>query len=281
MPPEPSLGDILPLVRQSLKGRSNFSFENFVEGLWQEFEKVGTPGVVKKNPLQGYSSSNYDLNAAPYLNRPVTEAFYYLFHSGFIAPQLSNFPNHAHVNLYFVTSRGEKWVEGAELLPEDVEGYMKLLRQLAPTIDSVILQYVREGLSSFERRMFFAGAVMVGAAAEKAAYLLADDLLQSLKDGSGKQKLLKAIERRKLFDLLDLLREYSQDKGIPYSVGEGAEPHLMSLFEAIRVQRNDAVHPMNAAVSADSVRLSFQAFPHAIQKIELIRKWLQEHPNTL
>ena len=79
MPSEPSLGSILPLVRKSLKGRSSFSFEDFVEGLWREFEKVGTPGVTKKNPPQGYTGSAYDLNAGAYLNRPVTEAFYYLF----------------------------------------------------------------------------------------------------------------------------------------------------------------------------------------------------------
>jgi len=281
MPTQLSLGDILPLARHSLKGRSDFSFENFVEGLWQEFEKVGTPGVVKKNPLQGYSGTNYDLNAGAYLNRPVTEAFYYLFNNGFIAPQLSNFPSHANVNRYFLTPRGEQWVEGAEPLPEDVDGYVRLLCQLAPNIDPVILQYVREGLSSFERRMFFAGAVMIGAAAEKAAYLLAEDFSQALKDGSRKQNLIKVIERRRLFDLLHLLRDYAQDKGIPYSVNEGAGPHLMSLFEAIRVQRNDAVHPMNAAVSAGSVRLSFQAFPHAIQTVELLRKWLREHPKAL
>jgi hypothetical protein len=238
MPLEPSLGSILPLVRQSLKGRSNFSFENFVEALWQEFEKIGTPGVVRKNQLQGYTGSNYDLNAAAYLNRPVTEAFYYLFHNGFIAPQLSNFPNDSHINRYFLTPQGERWVDGAGPLPEDVEGYIKLVHELAPNIDPVIAQYVREGLSSFERRMFFAGAVMVGAAAEKAAYLLADALSCALKDGSRKQKLMRAIEHRKLFDLLDLLREYTQDKAIPYSANEGVEPHLMSLFEAIRVQRN-------------------------------------------
>jgi hypothetical protein len=133
------------------------------------------------------------------LNRPVIEAFYYLFHNGFIAPHLSNFPSHAHINRYFLTSRGEQWVEDAEPLPEDVEGYIKMLYSLAPNLDTVITQYIREGLSSFERQMYFAGAVMVGAASEKAAYLLADDLLQALKDGPRKQKLSKAIEYRKLF----------------------------------------------------------------------------------
>jgi hypothetical protein len=66
-----------------------------------------------------------------------------------------------------------------------------------------------------------------------------------------------------------------------YSVFDGAETHLMSLFQAIRVQRNDAVHPMNAMVSADSVRLSFLAFPHALEKTESLKNWFQTNPKTV
>jgi hypothetical protein len=277
-----SLASILPFARASLKGRSNFSFENFIEGLWVELEKVGMPGIKRKNPLQGYGGSAYDLNAADgQLRQTATEAFYYLLHNGFIAPDLTNFPSHAHINQFFLTPRGKAWSESLEPLPEDADGYMKVLLGLIPNLNDVIDQYIREGLGSFERRMFFAGAVMVGAAAEKAAYLLADDMVQAFKAGSRKQKLGKAIERRKLFELLALISEGIQDKAIPYSVTEGAEAHLMSLFEAIRVQRNDAVHPMNASVSADSVRLSFLAFPHALQRVEALRQWFRANPNTV
>jgi hypothetical protein len=277
-----SLASILPFVRASLKGRSNLSFENFVEGLWVELEKVGTRGIAKKNPLQGYDGSAYNFNSADERLRQVaTEAFYYLLHGGFIAPQLSNFPSHAHINRYFLTPRGFSWVESIEPLPEDVDGYMKVLRGLVPGLNDVIDQYVREGLGSFERQMFFAGAVMIGAAAEKAVYLLADDMVKAFKEGPRKDKLKRAIERRRLFDLLDLIKDGVRDKAIPYSVTEGADAHLMSIFEAIRVQRNDAVHPMNATVSADSVRLSFQAFPHALQKVEALRQWFRANPDTV
>jgi hypothetical protein len=50
----------------------------------------------------------------------------------------------------------------------------------------------------------------------------------------------------------------------------------MSLFEAIRVQRNDAVHPQNAMVSDLSVRLSYQAFPQTLAKVEELRSWFQK-----
>jgi hypothetical protein len=219
------------------------------------------------------------------LRQVATEAFYYLFHGGFIAPELSNFPSHVHINRYFLTPRGLTWVESVEPLPEDVAGYMQVLCRLVPRLDPVIDQYIREGLGSFERRMFFAGAVMIGAAAEKAVYLLADDMVKAFKNGSRKEKLTKVMERRRLLELLDMVgeivREASKSKVIPYPVTEGSEAHLMSLFEAIRVQRNDAVHPMNATVSADSVRLSFQAFPHALQMVEALREWLQANPNAI
>jgi hypothetical protein len=53
------------------------------------------------------------------------------------------------------------------------------------------------------------------------------------------------------------------------------------LIEAIKMQRNDAMHPMNAAVSADSVRLSFHAFPHALEKLEALRAWFLANPKSI
>lgn len=55
----------------------------------------------------------------------------------------------------------------------------------------------------------------------------------------------------------------------------------MSLYEAIRVQRNDAVHPMNAQVSEASVRHSIQSLPYALAKSEEIRHWLTSNPGSI
>ena len=68
---------------------------------------------------------------------------------------------------------------------------------------------------------------------------------------------------------------------IPYSVSEGSSAHLASLFEAIRTQRNDAVHPMNATVSASSVRLLLHSFSYALETTEKLRAWLDANPATL
>jgi hypothetical protein len=188
-------------------------------------------------------------------------------------------------NRYYVTKSGEQWFNGVEPIPEEAAGYMTFLRQLIPNMDSVIEQYVVEALTAFERRAYFASAVMLGAASEKALYLLAEAMLGAFTDVRKQQKLQSTLERRKLFELFGFVRDAIQDAGnakvLPYTQFEGSTTHLMSLFEAIRVQRNDAVHPMNAAVSVDSVRLSLQSFPYALNKSEELREWLMNHPNSI
>jgi hypothetical protein len=178
-----------------------------------------------------------------------------LLHNGFIIPQPPNSPPLTFtLEKYALTRRGLQWVEGSEPIPEEATGYMKILRGLVPNLDSIIEQYIVEALSSFERRTLFAAAVMVGAAAEKGVYLLADAMLHSLRDSTKQTKLRTLIEQRKLSALFDALEKNINAARhiIPYPIFDESVSHLMSLFESIRVQRNDAVHPMNAAVSRDS-----------------------------
>jgi hypothetical protein len=284
--PDYSLGWILPFVRESLRGRSEFSFDNYIDVLWQVLEKTDVPGIEKTSPLRGYTGTSYDFVQAPHQLRVVaTEAFYYLIHNGFAVPGApTNTPGFPSQGRYFMTSRGQSWVSSAEPMPEDFNGYMKLLRQLVPGLDPVIEQYISEGLSSFARGTYFAAAVMIGAASEKAIYLLAESMLNVFSDGAQRAKLEKLMGERTLNPLLRFVEKAiveAQASHIPYSVSEGASRHLMSLIEAIRVQRNDAVHPMNAQVSADSVRLSFQAFPHALEKQETLRMWFLANPKSI
>jgi hypothetical protein len=173
------------------------------------------------------------------------------------------------------------WARCVEPLPEDVDGYMRALSQLAPKLDSVILQYIREGLGSFSREMYFSAAVMLGAASEKEIYLLGQSLAKALKDKDKRKQLDGLLEGRSLYRLLESIRQHIAICSKLRGAFDGAESHLLSLFEAIRVQRNDAVHPNTANVVEDGVRLSYDAFPRAIQKAEALRQWFDSNPNCL
>ena len=281
------LSSILPFVRQSLRGKNAITYDEFVWGLWTELEKVGVPGISKNQ--RAHITDPYEYTNAPDGLRSVTaEAFFYLFHNGIImpAPPVDTPRNPLqHAGSYHLTPRGRAWSANVDPLPEDANGYMQVLRKLVPKLDSVIEQYICEGLSSFEKQTYFAAAVMVGAAAEKAVYLLAESMVDAFRNVAPKEKLKKLIESRKLGKLFDAVEKTINDahaaKVLPYDIFDGAVSHLMSLIQAIKMQRNDAVHPMNARVSADSVRLSFHAFPHALEKIETLRVWFLSHANSI
>ena len=128
----------------------------------------------------------------------------------------------------------------------------------------MIEQYVLEAVTAFERQAHFASAVMLGAASEKALYALAESLLGAIKNSTEREKLQNLFDRRRLFALFDFMQKtisVASKRALPHAISEGATTHMMSIYEAIRVQRNDAVHPMNASVSADSVCFYSYPFP--------------------
>ena len=279
------LETLLPFVRASLQNTLKLEYRDFLQAVWQKLEDAGFPGVLRsQQPNFGcdfeYDNSPYELRSA------ASQAFLYLIYRGYIAPEPPDgYLNFSQATRYDVTARGREWFNGREPYPEESRGYLELLNKLVGVLDPIIEQYVVEALTAFQREAHFAAAVMLGAASEKAIYLLANAMVGAVTDPPKKKKLQTLSDSRSLLKLLELVRDYIQNAGdaklIPYSHFEGSASHLMSLFEAIRVQRNDAVHPKNAIVSAGSVRHSLKAFPHALRKSEDLRNWFFANPNSI
>ena len=279
--PTYTLSWILPIVRSEIKVRGNFQYYHFAQQLWYGFEKLKVEGVVRIPPERAYSGQVFQ-PIPQALQNAAAEAFWYLVRCGYISPLPGDASNNLNLHGYTVTERGLAWFDGGEPLPEDIAGYMKFLHDRVLNMDAVIEQYVAEALIAFERQAYFAAAVMLGAASEKALYLLADDMLGALKHHTSKQKLQDLLKGRTLNPLFMFIRDaFNRNRktsNIPY---DGAITHLMSMFEAVRTQRNDAVHPTTGQVSADSVRLLTASFPYALSKSEELRAWLVANPLSL
>jgi hypothetical protein len=184
-----------------------------------------------------------------------------------------------------MTKRGREWVDGQEPIPELTGEYLTALQRMVPNLDEVVREYVVEGLGSFEHDRFRAAAVMIGAASEKALYMLAEKMLGAISAPRWKERFSTALKRRDLTELFDQMRKVLGQAdnlpGRPFEVFDGGQDHLVSLIKAVQVQRNNAVHPMNEKISDDTVRLSYLAFPYALQKIEQLRDWFSNNPNVL
>jgi hypothetical protein len=277
-----SLEKMVPFARAAIKPTSNFEIRHFMDALFAELDKAHVPGVARQNPRGQYNYNFSEGAYSPELRRAATEVFFYLVHRGYILPEPQSFPTAFNELKYWKTPRGTAWADGAEPLPEDVSGYMLRLSLLVPSLDSVIVQYIQEGLGSFARESFFPAAVMIGAACEKEIYLLADSLVVALKDPAAQSSQTKQVSSgRSLYRLLEMIRKHIEACLRLRGDFEGALAHLSSLFEAIRVQRNDAVHPSTGTVNEESVRLSYEVFPHAVEKAEKLRAWFARNPASV
>lgn len=64
-----------------------------------------------------------------------------------------------------------------------------------------------------------------------------------------------------------------EKKELPYSAHQGSAQHLLSLFEMIRVHRNEAVHPNAGKVTREKIFLSIQTMPEALSVISRLTNW--------
>jgi hypothetical protein len=274
---------MLSLARASFHSQmGDLTYPILMNRLWVEMENSRVPGVMRTPPNLLYTGQSFQFQQTPMeLRELAMETYFYLLRNGYAVGKPSDdYQNAPNPHLYRWTERGLQWIAGAEPVPENAGAYLEFLRSRVSPLDPVIEQYVLEAVAAFERQAHFASAVMLGAASEKALYALAESLLGAIKNGKERENLQNLFDRRRLFALFALVQKtisVASKKALPHAISEGATTHMMSIYEAIRVQRNDAVHPMNASVSADSVRFLLVSFPYALQRAEALRTWFSSN----
>ena len=180
-----------------------------------------------------------------------------------------------------LTSFGEEYARGAAPHYYDADKYIAYLHSIAPDLNNAILQYANEGVNCFRRNLLFASAVMFGAAAEITVLSLLGAIKDATRDSDIKSRLTQMLEGGRLPTIFQTITEtlgqLTKDDAIPYAVHQGCGEHLISLFEMIRVQRNDAVHPTVGDVNRDKVFLTIQTLPTAISCVYKLIEWFKSN----
>jgi hypothetical protein len=84
---KPTLAWILRYVRQALSETSNFEFRTYANALFDKLERAQVEGVVRVRPEQYSGGQTYQYAEMPHeLRALVSEAFFHIFHKGYIAP---------------------------------------------------------------------------------------------------------------------------------------------------------------------------------------------------
>ena len=279
---------MLSLIRKSYReSPGDFGYTGFINRLWRELDTLGVPdlGKIPEQDRYVYSGQVYNYRGSSHrLQSTATEAYFRIVRSGFVVeqPGIDFGMMQPSSQSFRWTARGEAWVKDAQPVPEEASSYLGYLRTLVDDIDPVVEQYVSEALVAFDRGADFAAAVMVGAACEKLLYLLIEAMLPALQSPAEKSQLEKLFQMRKITAVAEFLKgKIETAKALPYPVKEGVGAYWSAIIEAIRQQRNDAVHPMNAKASRDSVRHSLSALPAVVHGAGKLQRWLLQNPASI
>lgn len=173
-----------------------------------------------------------------------------------------------------LTEYGRKCIEEENLLPFDPEDYIKEIKKQIPNIDDIVLTYLSESISTYNRNCLLSSTITLGAASEQAMLLLIDAFVDSVQDSKKKEKLQKKMKKN-LFIYLKykiFKTEFSMiKKNLPEDLTKDAETYLEGIFDFIRLNRNEAGHPTGKKVNKKIIYSNLQIFAEYGKRIfELI-----------
>lgn len=122
---------------------------------------------------------------------------------------------------------------------------------------------------------------MLGVASEKGILLLAEAYTNAIIDPSRKQKIQKEIDdTQSIFTKFNILKKEFDliKKDLRTKVGDDIDLQLNSVFDLIRITRNDAGHPTGAKVDRRRVYSNLQVFTRYCKIIYDLIEYFKNNP---
>jgi hypothetical protein len=175
----------------------------------------------------------------------------------------------------WVTDYGIKCLTEGAPVSLDPDGYITMIRQEIPQIDSVILDYLRESISAFHRGLLLSSTITLGVASEQAMLLLIEAFAEFCQTLKVKERLQGDVS---LFTKYKILKEAISQlpKNIKDKFPENYDVHIDTLFNFIRLNRNETGHPLGGGKDKNIQAANLQAFKSYLKDIYSLTKIFQE-----
>lgn len=164
-----------------------------------------------------------------------------------------------------VTARGRKLLERTEASPHNRPRYLKSIRDRIPSPDPIIIAYIEESIGAWEAGLYRSAVVMTGCACERLILLLASALVRA-KHVPWSDRLAKLSKKAtgisEIYDeVRDALLDLAGSKKFSGELGDALDRKLSSIFDHVRIQRNQAGHPTGEEVLAEDAEAGLLMFP--------------------
>ena len=134
-----------------------------------------------------------------------------------------------------------------KMLPFDIERFPELIQERIPSCDPVIISFIREAKDALRADLLLSSAFLLGAASEKAIYLLVDTYADAIRDERHRQAFKERAGKNRMiskkFD--EFMQSYKSCKTQPTDPKPLHDSFtvLTSLFTFYRLTRNEVGHP--------------------------------------
>ena len=211
----------------------------------------------------------------------VISIFWDLVIEGVLRPGLLDGVNN-NLPFFHITERGKVAIEKGDQTPYDPDSYLKRIQRDVPDLDGVIITYLNEALLTFRIGCLISSTIALGCASEKALLLLiaayAEEMPEKTRTKFKEATDGKMVKRQ--FDALQKFVDSDLRSVLPGDLQEGLNIGLTSLFEFIRVQRNDAGHPTGKLIEREMAYANLVVFPSYVKKVYGLISWLKANPRT-
>ncbi len=167
-----------------------------------------------------------------------------------------------------LTEHGKKCIREGVIVPLDPDGYISQITKELPALDPIVLDYLKESISSFNRDLILSSTITLGVASEQVMLLLIESFANYVADTkpSVKERLMgedSIFKKYKFFkeSFLQL------PKDIKTHFPQNFDVHIDTLFNFIRLNRNEAGHPLGGGRDKNVQAANLQAFKSYLVEI--------------
>ena len=199
-----------------------------------------------------------------------------LFIEGVVRPGLNDGLNN-DLPFFHVTDFGKEKLTSGPDTPYDPDGYIKRLKAAIPTLDPVILTYLKESLHTFRIGCLLSSTIALGCSSEKALLLLIGvyaDALPVARQKKFRQNTENKVIKRQ-FDEFSKMLDSHLKALLPGELTEDLDVALSAIFAMLRTHRNEAGHPTGKMPDREQCHASIIVFPTYIRKVYGLIDWLK------
>ena len=168
--------------------------------------------------------------------------------------------------------------DGGGWEPRDPTGYLKRLRERAPSMDGATLRYVEEALGAFNARCFLATSVMLGVASESAFGHLAQAFIDSQSGDATQMRKLLTNPASSYYKRFEEFRKRLEPIRASLPAGLADNLTLDAIADLLRVSRNDAGHPTGQVIDEDTAFTHLQMAARYLVKMTELTEYLKPLP---